>query len=101
MSNAIKYRSPKRTPEVLVKMYETDEHFVIKVSDNGLGIPEDQQQKLFSIFKRVYSHVEGSGIGLFIVKKAVERYNGYISVESAVDKGTEFKIFFNKPKSAQ
>ncbi|MBO9698651.1 MAG: hybrid sensor histidine kinase/response regulator [Sporocytophaga sp.] len=101
MSNAIKYRSPKRIPEVQVKMYETDEHFVIKVSDNGLGIPEDQQQKLFSIFKRVYSHVEGSGIGLFIVKKAVERYNGYISVESAVDKGTEFKIFFNKPKPVQ
>lgn len=101
MSNAIKYRSPKRAPEVLVKMYETDEHFVIKVSDNGLGIPEDQQQKLFSIFKRVYSHVEGSGIGLFIVKKAVERYNGYISVESTVDQGTEFKIFFNKPKSVQ
>ncbi len=101
LSNAIKYRSPNRIPEVLVKMYETDEHFVIKVSDNGLGIPEDQQQKLFSIFKRVYSHVEGSGIGLFIVKKAVERYNGYITVDSAIDKGTEFKIFFNKPKSAQ
>jgi signal transduction histidine kinase/FixJ family two-component response regulator len=101
MSNAIKYRSPKRIPEVQVKMYETDEHYVLKVTDNGLGIPEDQQQKLFSIFKRVYSHVEGSGIGLFIVKKAVEKYNGYISVESEVDKGTEFKIFFNKTKAAK
>ena len=68
--------------------------------DNGLGVNLNQKDKIFGMFKRLHNHVEGSGIGLYIVKKIVENNGGKIEVESEVGKGTIFKVHFcdDKPK---
>jgi two-component system, OmpR family, phosphate regulon sensor histidine kinase PhoR len=99
VDNAIKY-----TPEngkVLVEAYnlsdETEmDKIVIKVKDNGIGIPEKHIPRLFERFYRVDKarsrRVGGTGLGLAIVKHIVILYNGEIEVESEVGKGTEFRI---------
>ena len=97
ISNAIKYRSPDKLLQITVRAERiTDSTFTFTVKDNGLGIDLAQSRgKLFGIFKRFHSHVEGSGIGLHIVKSIAEAYGGTIQVESEVGKGTGFKIIFN------
>jgi len=94
LSNAIKYRSPERTPEVFVKLDKFDGKTHLSVRDNGLGIPLDKQDKVFTIFKRFHSHVEGSGLGLYIVKRIIDNCKGQIQVNSTLNQGTTFTIIF-------
>lgn len=96
VSNACKYRDPKRPLEVNVRTYRQDDYIVLSVQDNGLGIGEDQQKKLFTMFRRFHSHVEGTGIGLYIVKRIIENNGGRIEVESQVGKGSTFTIYFKE-----
>lgn len=95
LSNAIKYHSPERYPEIIIDVQENDGKVNLSVKDNGLGIPADKQDKLFTMFKRFHNHVEGSGIGLFLVKRMVEKAGGTIKVASKVDQGTIFSIALN------
>ncbi|WP_224998778.1 ATP-binding protein [Cesiribacter sp. SM1] len=95
LSNAIKYRSPERLPEVEVKLHKVDGKVNLSVTDNGLGIPADKQEKLFTMFERFHDHVEGSGVGLYIVKRMVDKAQGQISVSSTESQGTTFTIIFN------
>lgn len=92
ISNALKYSSPERTPEVLVTLEKVKNRMLLTVSDNGMGVPDDKQDKMFTMFKRFHDHVEGSGIGLYIVKRIVDSVAGKIEVNSKVDKGTTIKI---------
>ncbi len=101
VSNAIKYRSPERTPEVHIVTYRQEGYVVLEVKDNGLGIRKEQQHKLFTMFKRLHSHVEGTGIGLYIVKRIIENNGGLIEVESEVGIGTTFKVYFRQADVAQ
>jgi two-component system, sensor histidine kinase len=94
LSNAIKYRSPDQNPLVYIHCYETPEHHVLSVQDNGLGIDASQQHKLFTMFQRLHNHVEGTGIGLYMVKKIIDNGGGKIEVQSEVGKGSEFKVYF-------
>ena len=94
ISNAIKYRSPDRTPRILVKLEKQEGKSYLSVQDNGLGIPPDKQETVFTMFGRLHDHVEGSGIGLYIVKRMVDNVRGEIVVDSVVDKGTTFTIIF-------
>ena len=94
VTNAIKYRHPDRTPEVFISTTREGDYDVLSVRDNGLGIRADGKGKLFSMFKRLHDHVEGSGIGLYIVKKTIEKYDGHIEVDSEEGTGTEFKVYF-------
>ncbi|MBD1397760.1 PAS domain S-box protein [Pontibacter sp. JH31] len=96
LSNALKYRSPDRIPQVHITCSSTDEHQVLAIKDNGLGISSNRIDKLFSMFKRFHDHVEGTGIGLYMVKKIVENAGGRIEVETQVDVGTTFRIYLNK-----
>lgn len=96
LTNAIKYRSPERTPEILLSTYEEDRWIILSVKDNGLGIDLSRQSKLFGMFQRLHDHVEGSGIGLYIVKRIVENAGGKIEVESKVNEGSVFKVYFYK-----
>jgi PAS domain S-box-containing protein len=93
ISNAIKYRSLDRDPVIKISSYCESKFTVIKVEDNGLGIKEQDKEKIFQMFKRLHDHVEGTGIGLYIVKRIIENAGGKIEVESQVDKGTTFKIY--------
>ncbi len=96
LSNAIKYSSPERTPLIEVVTHKKHDAIILRVSDNGLGFNQTYQNKIFGMFKRLHQHVEGSGIGLYIVKRIVENSGGKIEVHSKVDEGTTFEIYFKK-----
>jgi signal transduction histidine kinase len=96
ISNAIKYHSPERPPVVQVLCTEKAEFYVLSVKDNGLGIDLSQQHKLFTMFKRLHSHVEGSGIGLYMVKKIIENAGGKIEVQSKLGEGSIFSVYFRR-----
>jgi signal transduction histidine kinase len=94
VSNALKYRSPNRPPRISITTENTPGQLILSVVDNGLGIDGADQSKMFSMFKRLHDHVEGTGIGLYIVKKIVDNAGGRIEVNSQVGEGTTFKIYF-------
>lgn len=95
LSNAIKYSSPDRVPEVTIKVEEpSSDLLVLSVTDNGLGMSEAQRKKVFQMFRRMHTHVEGSGLGLYIVKRILDNQGDRIEVESEEGKGTTFRIFF-------
>lgn len=94
ISNAIKYSSPDREPEIQVKTKKSNGLTILSVQDNGLGMDMSKKDEIFNIFKRLHHHVEGTGIGLYLVKKMVNNAGGEIEVESEVGKGSTFKIYF-------
>jgi signal transduction histidine kinase len=67
---------------------------LLSFADNGLGIQADQVDKIFLMFKRVHTHVEGSGIGLYIVKRIIENNGGRVEVQSEPGRGTTFNMYF-------
>ncbi|MBX9851117.1 MAG: hybrid sensor histidine kinase/response regulator [Cytophagaceae bacterium] len=94
LSNAIKYKSPKRKPVIKIKGYLDEPYVVLSITDNGLGFNPDDKNKIFTMFKRLHDHVEGSGVGLYIVKRIIENCGGKIEVDSTPDKGSTFKVYF-------
>ncbi|QMU26588.1 PAS domain-containing protein [Adhaeribacter radiodurans] len=96
LSNAIKYHSPKRTPLIQIYCTGTAEYQVLTVADNGLGMDLSGKNKLFTMFKRLHNHVEGSGIGLYMVKKIIENAGGKIEVTSNVEEGSTFQVYFRR-----
>ncbi|WP_224995494.1 PAS domain S-box protein [Cesiribacter sp. SM1] len=96
LSNAVKYRSLDRPLEVELKTSFEGGFVVLSVKDNGLGLSQNQQKQLFALFKRMHFHVEGTGIGLFKVKRIVESNGGKIEVESEEGRGTIFNIYLKK-----
>lgn len=94
LSNALKYRSPERKPLIRVRTYQENGTTVLSVNDNGLGVSEKQLPKLFTMFKRLHMHVEGTGIGLYIVKRIVENNGGRIKVNSTLNAGSTFYVYF-------
>jgi PAS domain S-box-containing protein len=94
LSNALKYRSPHRVPHVQLRCYQMEGFSVLEVQDNGLGLNEAQQVRLFGMFQRLHDHVEGTGIGLYMVKRMVENVGGHIRVQSTLGVGTTFSVFF-------
>jgi len=94
ISNAIKYASPERPPRVRVGCYAVGKFVVLSVEDNGLGMDLRTDKKLFTLFGRLHDHVEGSGIGLYMVKKILQNAGGRVEVASSLDKGSTFRAFF-------
>lgn len=94
ISNAIKYKSPERDCIIKINTRLEEPYVVLRVQDNGLGIHERHQEQMFAMFRRFHDHVEGSGIGLFMVKRIIENAGGRIEVESEEGTGTEFKVYF-------
>lgn len=93
VSNAIKYSSPERQPEVKISTRRQNGFIVLKVEDNGLGIKKESQAKVFGMFKRLHNHVEGTGVGMAIVKRIIENNGGRIEMESEPGKGTTFYVY--------
>lgn len=94
LSNAVKYRALDRPAQVRVRAFLAGPRIVLEVQDNGLGMSEVQQRQLFGLFQRLHTHVEGTGVGLYITKRLVENGGGTIAVESQVDVGTTFTLTF-------
>lgn len=94
LSNAMKYRSPDRPLLVRILTEKVGPHTILSVQDNGLGIKTQHLSKLFLMFTRLHSHVEGTGIGLYMIKRIIENNGGTIQVESELGKGTRFSVLF-------
>ncbi|MFD1874415.1 PAS domain-containing sensor histidine kinase [Hymenobacter bucti] len=94
LSNAVKYRAFDRPAQVWVRAFPAGPRVVLEVQDNGLGLSEVQQRQLFGLFQRLHTHVEGTGVGLYITKRLVENGGGTIAVQSQVDAGTTFTLTF-------
>lgn len=94
VSNAIKYSSPDRDPEITATTERQPGFIILSLSDNGMGIKADKTKSVFSLYSRLGQQVEGQGIGLYLVKKIIDATGGKVEVHSEFGKGTVFKIFF-------
>jgi PAS domain S-box-containing protein len=99
LTNAVKFAKPGVTPEVRLWSETQEGRVRIWVEDNGIGIAPGLQRRLFRLFDRLHPHLpyEGTGVGLAIVRKAVERMGGAVGVESDGVSGTRFWIELNAP----
>jgi len=94
ITNALKFSSPDRLPEISIKTEKKDQFILLTITDNGIGIAKDEIDHIFKKYKRISTATEGSGIGLYLIRKIVNASGGKIEVECASDKGCAFKIFF-------
>lgn len=93
--NSIKYRQAQTPCLIKIESHLVNKKLQVVFTDNGLGIDlEKQGDQVFGLYKRFHTHIEGKGMGLFMVKAQVEKLGGKISIRSEVNKGTEFKIEF-------
>ncbi len=92
--NALKFMPPGRAPSVVVRAEGKEERVRIWVEDNGIGIKPEYREKVFELFQRLHApnHYSGTGVGLAIVKKAVERMSGAAGFESEPGQGSRFWI---------
>jgi two-component system CheB/CheR fusion protein len=93
-TNAIKFSSPQRQPEIKIKTEKVDGFILLSVKDNGIGIKKERQNFVFKMYHRINEDADGQGIGLYLVKKIVNASGGKIEIESEIGKGSVFKIFF-------
>ncbi len=94
-TNGIKYSSPERTLVIKITSEQIGDKTMLSFSDNGLGIDlERHGDKLFGMYKTFHRNKDAKGIGLFITKNQIEAMNGSIEVQSTVDVGTTFKLYF-------
>jgi len=94
IQNAIKYKHPDRLPMIKVSSAIEDGVINFDISDNGIGIDEENQSKIFDLFSRVgVSSVRGSGIGLATCKRIIDHLNGQIVVSSIPDEGSIFSFY--------
>lgn len=100
LANAIKFVRPGTNPYIKITSEETAEVYIINVTDNGIGISEENQAKIFEIFKRLHhqSEYEGTGIGLAICQKIAKRLGGTITVKSELGNGATFSLILPKGK---
>ncbi len=98
LENAITYHKPDVPPKVIVDWQIEDEQVIIRISDNGIGIPAEYHEKIFNMFQRLHSEDEypGTGIGLANVKKSLDLLGGSVSVASKVGEGTTFSVYLPK-----
>jgi two-component system CheB/CheR fusion protein len=98
LSNAMKFRDHQRSLVITINATESEHYWTFAITDNGMGIKQDQCESIFHLFKRVHQDrsIEGGGIGLATCKKIVEHHGGRIWVESKFDVGSTF--YFTLPK---
>jgi len=96
VNNAIKFKSPDRSPEIFITTNKVKNFIVISVKDNGIGIEKSNQEGIFKKYGRVEKEIEGSGIGLYLVKEIVTNSKGKIILKSKLGKGSEFKVYLKQ-----
>lgn len=102
VGNALKFHKPDTAPKVTISYDESDPTFhVLRVKDNGIGFDQKYADRIFAVFQRLHEReaYEGTGIGLAVCRKIVERYGGTIKAKSAKGKGAEFIIQLPKKRS--
>ncbi len=98
ISNAIKYSMHSNPPKVTISGTKNNHEVVYSITDNGLGIDIKQRPRIFELFHRTdnVGDIEGSGVGLAIVKRIIDKHKGKVWVESELGNGSTFNILFNK-----
>ncbi|WP_420317793.1 ATP-binding protein [Ekhidna sp.] len=97
IENGIKYaRVEENNPFISISAKEENNKILISATDNGIGMDEETVDKIFTMFFRVNRKIEGTGLGLHILKRAIERLNGDVNVESKLGEGTTFTISLPK-----
>ncbi|CAD5918693.1 response regulator [Planktothrix agardhii] len=101
IANGIKYQSPNIQPKIVISVQEKPEEWLFRVEDNGIGIKPENFDRIFQVFQRLHTNQEypGTGVGLAICKKIIERHQGRIWLESEWQIGTTF--YFTLPKLDQ
>jgi signal transduction histidine kinase len=94
ISNAYKYYNPTVKSRLAIKVDITSLMVSITIRDNGIGIEKEHVKKVFDMFYRATEKSQGSGLGMYIVKQAVEKLKGTIAVKTKYGKGTTFSIVF-------
>lgn len=94
ISNALKYKRDEVIPRITISAVKKNTHCVISIKDNGIGFEEKYLDRIFTIFQRLHGKgvYEGTGIGLAICKKIIQRHNGSITAKSKPEKGATFII---------
>ncbi|MBI3482469.1 MAG: hypothetical protein HY015_05765, partial [Bacteroidetes bacterium] len=98
LSNAIKYRSSERKLLINISVFEENGNVLFEVKDNGMGIdlPEVRLHEVFNLYKRLHAHIQGKGLGLYLVKTQVEALKGKIEVRTVNGEGTTFRVSIPK-----
>jgi len=101
LSNALKYASPHRPPQIILKWHQEDKFIHFEIIDNGIGIDEEHFDRIFKIFQRLHDreHYEGTGLGLSLCKKIIETHGGCIWLESRKNVGTIFHFTLLRAKN--
>lgn len=92
LGNAIKFTRPGRLPEIRIWWEDRGRFVRLWIADQGIGIPVEHQEKIWAMFQKLDRKSEGTGIGLTLVRKAVERMGGSVGVESEAGKGARFWV---------
>ena len=92
--NAIKFSDPGKTSEIKIATEAVDGFVILCVQDNGVGIPFKDQRRVFKKSSRLSKKIQGTGMGLYVVKNMIEDNKGRIKLESKEKEGTTFKVFF-------
>ncbi len=103
ISNGLKYQKPDSTPHIHIRVESSDKYWLFAFKDNGIGMQERHLNKIFEVFQRLHGKKQyaGTGVGLAICKKVVERHDGAIWVESEVDVGSTFYVKLLKPTDVE
>jgi PAS domain S-box-containing protein len=99
LQNALTYRQPEQPPQITVGATATEEDWIVSVGDDGIGIDEEQHERIFELFRRGHAGFSGVGLGLALAQRIVERHGGRIWVDSAPNQGATFHVAL--PKSEQ
>ena len=97
VTNAIKYSDPNKEAKIIFTSEVNDDFVILKVKDNGLGIDLDKyKDSIFGLYKTFHQNSDARGVGLYLTKNQVENMGGKIEVESQLDFGTTFNVYFKK-----
>lgn len=97
VTNAIKYSDPNKEAKIIFTTEMKDDFVVLNVKDNGLGIDlEKHKDSIFGLYKTFHENKDARGVGLYLTKNQIENMGGKIEVESTINFGTTFKVYFKK-----
>lgn len=99
--NAIKYRNPNKPLRIEITTEKVRDFVILCIKDNGPGIAEEHQRKIFKKSSRIREDIKGTGMGLYIAKKMIETNDGRIKLESKPGEGSTFKVFFRSESYKQ
>lgn len=92
--NAIKFRDQEKSPVIKIGTYKENDDVILIVEDNGIGIAKEDQKSIFQKSSRIHHDIEGTGLGLYIIRRMLNIHDGRVEVESNQGEGSIFKVYF-------